>query len=293
MTKIERSAFTECSKLKQINIPNGVISLYGVFPGCNHLEKIIIPDDHPNLLSIDGVIFNKEPMVLVFYPPTKKEKSYVVPEGTTKILSFAFEKSKLESLEIPGSVKKLESNAFIFSKLKSVILHEGVEEFGSWPFEWCESLTEITLPSTLITFKGNPFLGCKKLKTVIVAEDNPSLAIIDGALVDQKNKTLLWYPIPSKAKSWTVPEGIEKIASDAFHLAKLNELILSEGVKSITQIDDLKNLKRMVLPSTLESIDIHQSYGINLSKIVFVVTPGSYAENYCQAYNLNYEVAGE
>lgn len=292
VTEIRGSAFTTCKKLKSLDISKGVASINGIFWLCDKIEKIGIPEGHPTLMSVDGVIFSRDPQELVFYPKTKKDKSYTVPDGTVKIVGNAFEGSRLVSVEIPGSVKEIEGNAFEDSrKLKTVVLHEGVETFGSYPFQWCSALTEITLPASLVNVKESPFLYCSRLKTITVAEGNPALAVVDGVLVNRSTKTLLCYPISRKGKSYTAPEGIETIPHSAFAGAKIGELILPEGVISLKAVAGMKSLKKMTLPSSLETIELHKSNDLNLSRITFTVVPGSYAENYCQAYKLKYGYA--
>ena len=292
VSEIREKAFHGCKNLTTVNVPLKVVSLNGVFSSCEKVENIIIPDEHPALKSIDGVVFTRNPQELVFYPRAKKDKKYAVPDGTAGIAEYALQGNALTAVEIPGSVKVIGGNAFDESeKLKTVVIGEGVETFGAFPFQNCSSLTEIRLPASLTDVEQNPFLRCFKLKKVTVAEGNPSLIIIDGALVNRSTKTLLWYPVTSKAKSYTVPEGVETISVFAFYQSKLTELILPEGVKSFLRLNECKSFKKIVLPASLETIEIEKSMDLNLSGITFVVVPGSYAENYCQAYRLKYEYA--
>lgn len=289
ITNIHEYAFAYCKNLKTINFPRGITSLKSVLYQCDKVERIIIPEDHQYLQSIDDVVFNRDPMELVYYPRGKKDKNYIVPDGTTKVVQSAFENTKLVSVEIPGSVKVIENVAFgNCKKLKKVILHEGVESFGPWPFEWCTSLTEISLPASLTKTDGNPFKDCSKLKTVSIAEGNPVLTIIDGSLVNKSMKTLIWYPPASKAKTFTVPEGVEIIDECAFEEAKINELIVPEGVVNITYLSGMKKLRKVYLPFSLEKFGGIGAH-INASKIVFMVIRNSYAEKYCKKNDLKYE----
>ena len=52
-----------------------------------------------------------------------------------------------------------------------------------------------------------------------------------------------------------------------------------------------KKLKRVVLPASVTYID-RSAFDLNdVKKTVFVVTPGSYAENFCTSYELTTEPA--
>ena len=53
--------FYNCSALKEINIPDSLISIgSNPFKYCESLTKIKISPDHPIYATIDGVLFNKK-----------------------------------------------------------------------------------------------------------------------------------------------------------------------------------------------------------------------------------------
>ena len=71
-------------------------------------------------------------------------------DGATQIRVGAFENlESLVSVEIPGNVKTISSNAFVeCSNLTALVLHEGVEEIGSYAFDRC-GIREFVVPSTV------------------------------------------------------------------------------------------------------------------------------------------------
>lgn len=290
-------AFENCVSLKSVNIPPRVASVDGVFKSCDKLEAINVDEGNEALESIDGVLFDRNARALVKYPVAKKDKTYTVPEGTEAIQENAFESVGLTGIIIPDSVRVIGQNAFLFcKKLKEVVLPEGLAELGNHPFQWCSSLVRADLPASLVKIDGNPFLNCEKLTEIVVAEGNQALALVNGCLVWTEEMTLVCCPAGIKDKKLEFPAGIRKIETNAFSNCKsLEEVVFGEGLEEIqdSAFRYCKALKRVVLPASVT--EIHRSAFTldDVKKTVFVVTPGSYAENFCTSYGLNIEYANE
>ena len=86
-----------------------------------------------------------------------------------------------------------------------------------------------------------------------------------------------------------LPDTLESIGAAAFMYSyNLKEIIIPEGVKVIgnSAFWECSFLKRVVLPESLKEIEEDAFYGTN--NVIFFVTPGSYAEQYCQENGLRY-----
>ena len=69
VTSIGENAFTYCSSLTSVTIPNSVTSIAGnPLACCYKLTDIIVSPDHPYLITLNGVLFNKSDRRLVCYP---------------------------------------------------------------------------------------------------------------------------------------------------------------------------------------------------------------------------------
>ena len=294
--ELPESAFENCMQLKTINIPPKVVSANSVFKSCDKLESINVDEGNEVLASMDGVLFDTITHTLLKYPAAKRGSAYTVPEGTEAIMNNAFENTTLTQVVIPGSVRFIGGNAFLFCKqLTQIILPEGIEEFGSSPFQWCSNLVKADLPASLTTINGNPFLRCEKLKEIVIAEDNPALMLVNGCLVQKEGMVLVCCPVGMNEKKLEFPAGIQKIGSSAFNsCTAIEEVIFEEGLEEIaTNAFHLcKNLKRVVLPASVIEIDKRAFDLDNMQNTVFVVTAGSYAENFCTSYGLKVEYAG-
>lgn len=101
-------------------IPKEVEKIYeGAFVGCKNLEKILVENDNECYNSIDGVLTDKN-QLLVAYPAGKKESKYVIPDNITGICYNAFYMSELEEIAL-NMVESIEtSNLSKSSKLKKI-----------------------------------------------------------------------------------------------------------------------------------------------------------------------------
>ena len=100
--------------------------------------------------------------------------------------------------------------------LTSVTIPDSVTSIECEAFSWCTCLTSITIPDSVTSMRGNPFPACKYLTTIKVSPDHPVFATIDGVLFNKKDKCLVCYPAASTASTYTIPDGIRMIGSEAF-----------------------------------------------------------------------------
>ncbi|MCI7510886.1 MAG: leucine-rich repeat protein, partial [Firmicutes bacterium] len=113
---ISFNAFLDCTNMTRINIGGGVTKIgQHPFLGCGKLKEIVISPQNSTFYSADGVIFYpyNGASVLWYYPEGKQETSYVVPDGTSRILTEAFiGNTHLKSVAIPISVTEIDAYAF-------------------------------------------------------------------------------------------------------------------------------------------------------------------------------------
>ena len=154
VTAINRYAFSGCSNLIAINIPEGVTSIESsAFHGCSSLTAINIP------------------------------------ESVTSIGNWAFSRcSSLTAINIPEGVTSIREEAFQgCSSLKSITIPESVTSIGSYTFYNCSSLTTIVLPRSVGYIWSEAFAGCSELTDVYCyAESVPSTTTgaFDGSYIE-------------------------------------------------------------------------------------------------------------
>ena len=159
-TSIGSSAFSGCSSLTSIILPNSVTSIgYGAFGGCSSLTSITIPNSVTSIgdYSFDGC---------------SSLTSVILPNSITGIGNGMFRNcNSLNSIVIPNSVTSIGSCSFDgCSSLTSVILPNSVTSIGNFVFYGCSSITSITIPTSITSIGRCTFNRCNKLKSVIIGD---------------------------------------------------------------------------------------------------------------------------
>ena len=95
------------------------------------------------------------------------------------------------------------------------------------------SLKSITILDNIQFVEGNPFCYSDELTQIIVAPDHPYLATIDGVLFSKVDKCLLSYPRVYKVDSYSIPQGIKKIAKNAFYWCNLSSITIPDSVEEM------------------------------------------------------------
>ena len=123
-TTIGEYAFSSCSKLKSLEIRNGVTKIYDcAFKECPSLESIFVRHDNPCFCAVNNVLYSKDKTTLIKYPSGSSATSFTIPEGVKVISPCAFDySSNLESITVASTVETIASGAFAHcDNLKTVI----------------------------------------------------------------------------------------------------------------------------------------------------------------------------
>ena len=165
VTSIGSSAFSGCSSLTSIAIPDSVTSIESyAFDSCSSLTSITIPD---SVTSIESYAFYG----------CKALTSIEIPDSVTSIESCAFYGCKaLTSIAIPDSVTNIGSSAFAYcSSLTSVTIDGSVIIIESYTFDSCSSLTSLTIPDSVTIIGEYAFYGCEALTSITIPDSVTSI----------------------------------------------------------------------------------------------------------------------
>lgn len=260
--RIREFAFENCSSLKSINIPDGVTSIANwVFSGCSSLVSVNIPagvktiwhdafSGCSSLISIDipdGVTCIQDST----FRDCSSLKNIDIPSGVISIENGAFWGcSSLESVDIPAGVTSIESSTFRdCSKLTSINIPAGVISIKQGAFENCNSLISIDIPDGVTTIEGEAFWGCSSLESIDIPTGVTSIAewLFAGC---------------SSLKNIGIPAGVTSIGNYAFiDCSSLVSIDIPVGVTSIGQ-------SAFTNCSSLMSIDIPDGV-VRLEYMVF------------------------
>ena len=218
VTSIGSSAFSGCSGLTSITIPNSMTSIGSyAFSGCSGLTSITIPD---SVTSIGSYAFNK----------CSGLTSIIIPNSVTSIGSSAFSGcSGLTSVAIGNSVTSIgyyafydcsgltsvhisdiaqwcaisfsndDANPLTYGKIlyvngvlvKDLLIPDSVTRIGRYAFSGCSGLTSITIPDSVTSIGERAFIGCSGLTSVAIGNSVTSIGYY--AFYDCSGLTIVFY----------------------------------------------------------------------------------------------------
>ena len=227
VTRIRNWAFSGCSGLTSVTIPDSVTSIGEyAFYNCSGLTSVTIPD---SVTSIgEYAFYNCSGLTSVTIPDSVTSigdyafslcsglTSVTIPDSVTSIGGGAFGScSGLTSVTIPDSVTSIGSGAFgSCSGLTSVTIGNGVTSIGSAAFYNCSGLSTVWIGSGATDIHYTAFNLCENLQRFIVDAENPAYASPDGALCSKDLKTLVVYP--RGRTDARLPDSLVAAMPDAF-----------------------------------------------------------------------------
>ncbi len=251
VTKIRSYAFSGCSEITELVLPDTIVSIgEAAFIGCENLETINIPE---SVTSIDSRAFEG----------CKSLKSVTLPETIVTISeSLFFGCESLESFTVPNSVTKI----------------------GDFAFRGCVKLNELKLPNERIDFTqdaffdtaiwnnqpdgpvylGNILLGCKGdwlMGDIVINDIAPgTTTIARRAFAGILSLTKL-----------RMPDSVTYIGESAFEKSGLCEVVLSNNLEKIEKATFKQtHLKRIEIPGSVKTIGAEAFSGIEaLTEVVF------------------------
>lgn len=114
-------------------------------------------------------VYSQDGTVLVSYPQTSEDVTFVIPDTVSVIGSGAFNHcTRLRHVVIPSSVHVIKRNAFAYSGLESVSVPDSVVEIGDLCFYSCKNLKVVKLSESLIDLGDAVFSDCQSLVSVTI-----------------------------------------------------------------------------------------------------------------------------
>ncbi len=235
-------AFTMYATLESLILPEGLVDMADrSLVNLPALEILTLP----STLDLTQSTFREMASGLLFRCPSLKQikGEYATEDGRAWIknnVMYVFAPAELTSYTVPSNVTELGDELF----------HE------------CKSLTNLTLPEGLLTIGDSAIRYCSGLKTL----DIPQTVQTIGQCAISFCESLL---------ALVIPIGVTRLEHDALSgNSALTSLTLPEGLLFIDSyvFDRLPQLKRIIIPSTVEQIG--QCFDNSAKEIHFLsVTP--------------------
>ena len=311
--KVTNFMFSGCSKLKKIELKEGVL-LIGTkaFMNCSSLEEITIPSTVRNEPYANNTTQQVTGIGESAFEGCSSIKTVVFTEGGVDGITIGTKAfygcSSIESVVfaerlVNGTKRTGTSSNYVYvampaigdqafdacEKLASITNLGLVEGIGDYAFR-NTAISEISIPSTLLTFGASPFMGCR-LSKIELEDGNPTLAIKDGVVYDKAFTQIMIYPI-AREGSVEIPSTVEELGDGVFAGSSLTSIALPEVLTSIgdNAFKNCRNLTSVVLPDSIKSIGASAFEGcakltdINLSDVL-LETIGDNAFKNCISLN--------
>lgn len=247
-------AFSGCSKLEAIEIPEGIEKIgRKTFLGCDSLKSIVVVSENKIYDSRDScnAIIRKKDNTLV-----AGCKTTCIPDDVAAIGDSAFYNcSGLDTLEIPKSVSAIGNSTFYkCSGLTSIEFPDNLAEIGDSAFCYCPGLNIIRIPKGVTSIGSKAFSRCYGLDSIFVAIENQTFDSRDScnAIIRKKDNTLILG-----CRNTQIKNGVAAIGDRAFEgCTGLSSIKIPASVTSIGTgaFNGCTGLALFTIPSDVKTI---------------------------------------
>ncbi len=254
---IGESAFSGCTILKEINIPDSVTEIGNDAFKDVALEKVHMPDVGNWLnIKITGSgshisFWTSTPISIASDVDFNGQSSetVIIPEGHEKIREYAFVNLvSMKRVVIPGSVREIGEHAFSNCKaLEEIDISDGVTKIGTGAFSYCQSLRKIVLPDSVVEIGCNAFEKCANLSEVRLSDN---LTEIGGGA----------FGYCTSLHALRLPEGLRTLGNDVFENSGIEKIVIPGSMEVLAKslLSKCSELKEVIIQPGIKEI---HSYG--------------------------------
>jgi len=250
------SAFYSCSRVTSISIPASVLSIDSyALRNCTSLTDIEVASGNQSYKFSGGLLLTKDGAQIVAVPRGRTWVS--IPDSVTSVSPSAFNNCPNLNFSWNNGVKSIDgwvlgydeddlpkdlalngyrgiaNGAFEWCySLTGVTIGEGIKTIGSNAFGWCYNLSSVSIPAIVKRIGEDAFYACYNLKAVSLAKNNTAYKFENNLLVSADNTELI--AVSRNVTSVTIPNGVTAVPDHFFAgCSKLTSVTIPASVESI------------------------------------------------------------
>ena len=248
ITFIGDYTFASCTSLNNVHIGNRITSIGAeAFSGCSSLANISLGT---SVSSIGKDAFTNT----AYYNDSNNWESGLLYIGNNLIKA---NKNDLNTnCIIKSGTNCIADNAFEYcSSMSKISIPDGLTNIGKCSFLSCNSLEVISLPFSIVNIDSTAFEYCSTLKRIEI--NNEKYCSIDGVLFNKGATELIIYPKGKSETTYTVPESVTVLGDCSFFAVNnLKNINISDGVTRIGKgaFEYCSGLTNITIPNSVKSL---------------------------------------
>ena len=263
LTDIGSYAFYKCTNLTAIDLPDTVTVMDSYCFACSGLKSFKVPQGVTSITS--GSFYECNSLAAVTFSQGLKSIGYrafsecealteaIIPDSVDSIGESAFNSCKsLKNVKLPSALTGIEECTFYGTAIEGIVIPDNVEYISYGGFSYCESLKTVELGAEISSVSSSAFYNCSSFEGFTVSDENSYYSAMDGVLFNKAKTNLIIYPTAKTAESYTVPNTVTTIQSNAFSNSKLQKISMPASVTEINSYAfSNSGLTSITLPSSV------------------------------------------
>ncbi len=281
VTSIGYDAFSSCTGLTSVTIPNAVVSIRDdAFYGCTGLISIVVENGnsvYDSRGNCNAIIETATNTLIAGCQNT------TIPSTVTSIGDYAFSGcTGLTSVTIPNSVTSIGTESFRgCTGLTSITIPNSVVSIGDDAFYGCTGLISVTIPNSVTSIGNSAFLRCTGLTSITIPSSVTSIG--NDAFSSCTGLTTVNF----NADSCTTA-GSQSYYRAFYNCSNITSFNFGSNVKVIPNYlcYEMTGLTSVTIPNSVVSIGEKAFYGCTgltapvYSNTLFAMMPTTYTGSY-------------